>query len=135
MSSRDFRGFRSIQEVECWGGKLTSDVRLISLLLVRLPDSVTLASLNVITENCMTYSEFSSCVIESQDTHRSKVRVLVHDLQEGESRMYACSATTVTPQGKAVETQWTLRVFRSSKCGQAKIFIFSLFLFYIVSNI
>ena len=115
MTSRDFRGIASIQEVECWGGRLNAEVKLISLQLFKLPDSTVLASLNVITHNCMTYSEFSSCVIQPNDTHDSRVIILVHDLKAGESRDYGCTATTVTPQGNAVVTNWKLLLVRNSK--------------------
>lgn len=112
MTSRDFRGITSIQEVDCWGGRLNSDVKLISLQIFKLPESTLLASLNVYTNNCMTYGDFSSCVIDQTDIHKSRVRVLVHDLEEGEHREYGCTATTVTPQGSAVVTNWKMVVRR-----------------------
>ena len=115
MTSRDFRGISSIQEVECSGGSLNSDVKLISLQLFELPDSTVLASLNVYTNNCMTFSDYSSCTVHPADTHKSKLRILVHDLEEGESREYGCTANTVNPLGNVIFRNWKLLVRRHSK--------------------
>lgn len=115
MLARDFRGIPSIQEVECWGGNLGSDVKLISLQLFKLPESSVLASLNAISNNCMTFGEFSSCRIHPADTHKSRLRILVHDLEEGENREYGCTANTVNPLGNAVFRNWKLTVKRSSE--------------------
>ena len=115
MTSRDFRGIFSIQEVECLGENLDVDVKLISLQLFKLPEPTVLASLNVISDSCMTFSEFSSCMIHPTATHKSRVRILVHDLEEGERREYGCTATTVTPLGNAVTQNWKLVLKRSSK--------------------
>ena len=115
MTARYFRGIHSIQEVECWGVDLNTDVKLISLQLFELPQSSVLASLNVITKNCMTYGEFSSCVIHPSDSHQSRLRVLVHDLEEGGSREYGCTANTVDPQGNAIFKNWKILLRRISK--------------------
>ena len=115
MTSRDFRGIPSIQEVECRGGPLNPDVKLISLQLLKVPDATVLASLNVYTNNCMTYGDFSSCSIHPTDTHKSYVRILVHDLQEGEGRMYGCTANTVNPKGDVSFINWKRLVERGSK--------------------
>ena len=116
MTSRDFRGIPSIQEVECWGGNLNSEVKLISLQLFKLPESTVLASLNVITNSCLTFSEFSSCRIHSTNTHRSLLRMLVHDLEEGDSREYGCTANTVNQLGNSIYENWKLILRRNSKC-------------------
>lgn len=115
MTSRDFRGISGIQEVECFGETLDVDLKLISLQLFRLPESTVLASLNVISNNCMTFGDYSSCRLHPADTHKSRVRVLVHDLEEGEGREYGCTATAVTPLGNAVTQNWKLFLRRSSK--------------------
>ena len=115
MTSRDFRGIHSIQEVECWGADLNTDVKLISLQLFELPQSNVLASLNVFTNNCMTYGEFSSCVIHPSESHRSRLRVLVHDLEEGESREYGCTSNTINPQGNSIYKNSKILLRRNSK--------------------
>lgn len=115
MTSREFRGIPSILEVECWGGYLNSDVKLISLQIFRLPETTILASLNVLTNNCMTFGDFSSCVVNRTDNHKSRVRVLVHDLKEGEAREYGCTANTVNPLGNSIYKNWKLLLVRKSK--------------------
>ena len=115
MGSRDFRGIPSIQEVECWGGNLDSDVKLMSLHMYKLPDSTVLASLNVYTSSCMTFGDYASCVIHPTDTHKSKIRVLVHDLDAGNSREYGCTANTLNSMGNPMVSTWKLLVKKNSK--------------------
>ena len=115
MTSRDFRGIPSIQEVECSGGSLNSDVKLISLQMFKLPETTVLASLNVYTNNCMAFSEFSSCMIRPAEIHKSHLRILVHDLEEGEIREYGCTANTINPLGNSLYKNWKIVLKRNSK--------------------
>lgn len=115
MAARHFRGIPSIQEVECWGGKLDSDAKLMSLQMYRNSESSVVASLNLYTTNCMTYGDFSSCAIDRHDPHRSKLRVLVHDLDEGEGRRFGCIAISMMPSGKTKTSTWSLLVKRNSE--------------------
>ena len=117
MTSRIFKGIPSLQEVECSGGGLKPEVTLLSLQMHRLSDSQTLASLNVFLKTCVTVSSYSSCAIDSGDTHRSRLRVLVDDLAEGESRGYGCTVNTVQSVGNPVTLNWTIHIRRDSKCG------------------
>lgn len=97
------------------GDYLKPEVKLISLKLVQLPESTVLASLNLYTENCMTYGDYASCIINTSYVHKSKLRVLVHDLEEGESREFGCVANTVNAQGDPVLEDWKTVVARISK--------------------
>ena len=115
MTSRDFKGFPSLQEVECWAGFLEAEVRLLSLRLFRESDKFVLASLNILTNNCVTFGDYSSCMIDSSDTHNSRVRVLVFDLEEGESRRYGCLASTINAIGQPETDTWSILVRRKSK--------------------
>ena len=115
MTVRHFRGFSSIQEVECWGGNLDSDLKLMSLQMYKFSDSAVLASLNLYTKSCMTYSDFSSCVINPMDAHKSRLRLLVHDLLEGESRKYRCTVVGVKPTGITKTSTWSITVTHYSK--------------------
>ena len=117
MGSRDFQDIPSLQEVECWGGNLESDVKLMSLQMYTLPDTTVLASLNVYTSNCMTFGDYASCIIHPTDTHKSKIRVLVHDLEAGESREYGCTANTLNSMGNPMVSTWRYLVTRDSKYG------------------
>ena len=116
LTSRDFKGFPSLQELECSGGNLEPEVKLLSLQMHRLSDNKALASLNVFSNTCVTLGDFSSCVIDNVDTHKSRLRVLVFDLEEGESREYGCSVNTVNSFGVTKLTKWKYRVERKSEC-------------------
>ena len=87
MTSRDFKGIPSLQEVECKGENLKPDVKLLSLKMYRVSDNTVLASRNVFKNSCLTEDDFSSCFVDTRDTHQSKLRVLVDDLEAGESRV------------------------------------------------
>ena len=116
MTSRIFRGIPSLQELECTGRSLKPEVKLLALQLYMLPDHELLASLNGYSNNCVTFGEYSSCVVDSTDTHKSRLRILVADLTEGESRRYKCTATTVDSYGLSKIITWNIVVRRISKC-------------------
>ena len=118
ITSRDFKGIPSIQEVECWGEGLKPEVKLLSLKLYRVSDNYVLASLNIYANTCLTYNDFSSCYVNSVDTHKSRLKALVHDLEEGESRRYGCKATVVQSEGDASELKWSTVVRRRSEYMQ-----------------
>ena len=112
MTSRDFKGIHSLQEVECSGEALRPEVKLLSLQLHRLSDNTALAFLNTYTNNCMTFGDFSSCFIDPNDAHNSRLRVLVYDLHEGESRDYGCTVNTMDPYGNTKMSNWKITVRR-----------------------
>jgi hypothetical protein len=115
MSWREFKGIPSIQEVQCWGQGLKPEVKLISLKLFRATDDFVLASLNVFTNTCQTYSDYSSCVVDTANTHRSLLKVLVYDLEEGESRKYGCKVVTIDSDGDPKELNWFIVITRRRK--------------------
>ena len=119
MVTRDFKGFPSIQEVECRGNGLNPEVKLLSLRLYRTSDNFVLASLNVFADSCLTYTDYSSCSVNTRDTHKSRVRVLVSDLEEGGSRRFGCKATVVGSEGEANKMLWSILVTRQSKYRQS----------------
>ncbi|XP_025101732.1 uncharacterized protein LOC112568586 isoform X19 [Pomacea canaliculata] len=112
MTVQIFKSFPSILEVECWGGYLAAEVKLISLRLFRVSDHSLNAFVNPLTSECKTYEEFSSCVIDPVDSRRSKVRVLVADLEEEERREYGCTATSFGPLGDTHTEKWFLNISR-----------------------
>ena len=116
MTSRVFKGISSLQEVECSGTSLKPEVKLLSLQIHRLLDRKALASLNIYLDACVTLGDFSSCFIDNEDTHKSRLKVLVDDLAEGESRGYGCTVVTVQSFGSPKTSNWTLYVRRNSKC-------------------
>ena len=115
MTSRKFKGFPSLLEVECSGETLKPEMKLISLQIHRLVDSTAIASLNVHTGSCITLGDFSSCVMGSVDANKSRLRILVDDLEEGESREYGCVVTAVSSFGNAEVTNWKILINRRRK--------------------
>ena len=123
MVSRVFKGIPSLQEVECSGRSLEPEMKLLSLQIHRLSDSKALASLNIYLNACVTLGDFSSCLIDSVDTHNSRLMVLVDDLSEGERRGYGCTVVTVKSFGTPRTSNWTLYIKRNSKCFCYCLFI------------
>ena len=80
-----------------------------------LPDHVLLATLNVISNTCVTLGEMSSCVVNKTDSHKSKLRILVSDLKEEESRQYKCTGNTLDSYGLTDTVTWEILVTRYSK--------------------
>ena len=117
MTSRDFKGIPSLQEVECLGGSLKPDLKLLSLKIYTTADNSVLGSLNVITNTCLTYGDFSSCFLHTGDSRWSRLRVLVPDLQEGESREYGCKVSAINSEGDTMVSTWSLFVTRRRECG------------------
>lgn len=114
MTSRNFRGIPEIQEVECWGGNLEADVSLLTLKLFDVSDDTIVAFLKHFSSECTAYGEFASCAIDAADTRRSKLRVLVADLAENETRIYGCVASVL----RGTETEkitWKLPITLSRK--------------------
>ena len=115
MTTKEFKGIPSIQEVECWGAGIKPELKLMSLKLFKNEDRSVLASVNVITNTCLTYTDYSSCFVDTVDTHRSRLRVLVYDLEEGGSREYGCTALALRTTGDASELTWSVLVTHTSK--------------------
>lgn len=91
MEVQTFRGISLIQEVICSGSHLDAEVEVISLKLYRVSDNSVLAFVSHVSNECKTFGEFSSCVVDSTDTRRTKLRVLVPDLAEGEMEQLGCT--------------------------------------------
>lgn len=89
------------------------EVKLLSLTMTDADDTV-LATLNVITNSCLTSNGYSSCHIDLNTSHRSTLKVLVSNLEDGESRKYGCQANTIDTRGATDATTWYTIVTR--KC-------------------
>ena len=88
-----------------------------SLKLYTVHDGKVQASLNVFANNCLTYADYSSCSVDTRDTHKSRLRLLVHDLEEGESREYGCRALALRNTGDESELTWSILVTRKRECS------------------
>ena len=116
MTVRYFKGFRSLQEIECSPARLNAEVKILSIKMFTVPGDTVLAHANPVTNECLTFKEFSSCKIDTSDTRKSGLRVLVSDLEEGESRQYGCKATSFGSLGDTETSTWYLTVNRKSEC-------------------
>ena len=115
MTVRDFLGFPSLQEVECSGESFKAGVDLLSLKLFQTSDNAILAIIYPLKNTCKTFSEFSSCDINTGDSRKSLVRTLVSDLEEGERTRLGCNVTTFLQDGHAQMYSWFMTVHRKSK--------------------
>ena len=97
------------------------EVKLLSLQMYKLPGNIPLASLNVISNTCVTLGDFASCEINNVDTHGSKLRILVFDLEEGESRNFECTANTLNSFGSSKTFSWQILIRRVSKYSYRRI--------------
>lgn len=114
MTVRNYRGFPSLQEVECWGGDLEAEVRLLTLKMYDVSDNAVVAFVNIYENRCVAYGEFASCVINTPDAKRSKLRVLAADLVENQTRVYGCIAN-VLRDTEADKITWTVSVRMNRK--------------------
>ena len=121
MSVRLFKGFPSLQEIECTTGNLKAEVNVFSLKLFTVPENGMLAHANPVKNECVTFEEYSSCEIDSSDTRNSRLRVLVSDLREGERRKYGCTASSFGPFGETNVARWSLVVKRNSEYGNEDV--------------
>lgn len=110
MTSNDFKGFPSIQEVGCSGESLEAEVKILSLTMFKTSDNSVLVYANPLTNDCFTGVDFSSCLIDTIDKRNSRVRVLVYDLQEGETRQYGCNVSSFKHKEQAGTITWSILV-------------------------
>lgn len=107
---RDFHSIPTLQEVECWGGVLETEVKVLSLTIYNISDNSVLGHVNPLTNECVTFRYFSSCFIDTRDTRQTKLRVLVYDLGENESRKYGCNCTSFRSVGEAEKVTWSVLI-------------------------
>ena len=115
MAVRNFKGFLSLQEVECSAGNVKADLKVFSLKMFSMPENIVLATANPVIDECVTFTVFSSCSIDRVDTRRSKLRVLVSDMEEGEVRRYGCRVNSFDSFGDTVTSTWSISVERQSE--------------------
>ena len=106
--------------MECTSEVLSSDVDVFQMTLFALGDVKFTAYVNPLKGECLTSLTFSSCVIEDNDSRRTKVRSLVLDLEVDESRDYGCNVSTSKGPGEAIGTTgWRITVRSISECAGA----------------
>ena len=119
LSWSPFQGFHDLQEVVCSAEPLPPDSDVMSMVLfsdaLDKGDKTVLAAVNLKKGECSTAAEFTSCRIAHSDSRRSRLRALVADLTEGQSRVYGCNVSALV-SGVRMETfSWSLTVRRLSE--------------------
>lgn len=118
MTVHTFRGIPDLQEVECSGGHLDSEVNILALKLVEESNSSVLAYANPMKKECLTFGEFSSCFLDTTDTRKSRLRILVSDLAVGQTRMYGCVVSSWKSLGVTETLKWSVAVTGQRKSQQ-----------------
>lgn len=115
LVSKLFLGSHDIQEVECSGAALPTDVDLVTMVLHSPPSDRALAYVNLQTRHCSTSEMFVSCVMDDRDSRQTKLRALVTNLPEGAARMYGCNVTAVKDGWKVKAFSWSLTVIHQTR--------------------
>ena len=112
MTFKQFQGHEGIYEVECSSDLLDSNTNLRDMVLYNVATDEALASVNVKSKECFTRAGYVSCGFQRFWPSRAKLRVLVVDLQFGESRLFGCNLTS-SPSGSVINTvSWRIVVIR-----------------------
>ena len=115
MTVKFFNGITELQEVECSAASLRPELKLFSLKMFSLSDNAVLATANAMTEECTTFTDYSSCYVDRKDSRKSKIRILVSDMEEGEVRRYGCRVNSFDSLGDTITSTWTITVERKSE--------------------
>ena len=111
LTSRPFQGFHNIRVLECTGSSLDSSVDVMSMVLYTIPQDKVLASVYTLKGECSTSDgNFASCVIDAADSKKTRLRALLTDLLEGETRVYGCNVTSFRSGGRVKIITWSLVV-------------------------
>ncbi|PVD27099.1 hypothetical protein C0Q70_12250 [Pomacea canaliculata] len=94
MVIRAFKGIPSIQEVQCSGQGLGSDITVLGLTLYCVNSSQVLAYVNILNRECSTSSGYSSCFIASDDPGKTRVMTLAAEIDDGRYLDYGCNVTS-----------------------------------------
>ena len=113
LSSRSFKGFHDIQQIQCSAEALPPDSDLFFMVLYQVTDkSKTLGKLNVNRKECSTSEDYVSCEIFESESRRSRLKALIADLAEGQSRVYGCNVTALISGSTTGIMSWSITVYR-----------------------
>lgn len=110
-----FQESPGIQELVCSGEVLNADATVVSMVLFTEFDDDIIATVNIVKEECTTSNVFSSCVISNPETRRSKLRTLIMDLFDDDSRKYGCEISSIKSGERSKSDKWILEVTGYSK--------------------
>ena len=112
---RNFKGHDSLREVECSGKGLNQDVDLLSLSIINKSNGKVFSTLLVFKNACFVTYAFSSCIIDTQNTHLSRLKLLISAPLDGKNLMLVCECNVINLQGKTKAFSWTLIVRKVSE--------------------
>lgn len=111
MRASSFRGIESIQVIECSGNVLHSDIDLFGMTLFTPVDNKILASVNLKSNECVTSHSYSSCLIDSKDTRKTRLLTLVFEWSDDAHRLFGCNVTSFRASQPHL-ISWFIRISR-----------------------
>ena len=114
LTSRSFQGIHELQEIQCSGENLPPDSDLMTMVLYEARSNKVLAAANLKNQECSTSSSYIACHLDT-DSRKSKLKALVDDLAEGQSRVYGCNVSVFVSGFRAQLFSWSISVKRISK--------------------
>lgn len=115
LSSRSFQGFTDIQEIQCLGDSLPPESDVILMLLYQAVDNKIIATMNMKKRECSTLEEYTSCDMVDSDPSKSRLRALITDIAEGQSRVYGCNISVLISGIRMESFSWTITLRHISK--------------------
>ena len=115
MSSRSFQGLHDLQELQCSGENLPQDSDLLTIVLYEVKSNNILAAANVRKQECFTSNSYVACHLDDTHTRSSRLKALVDDLAEGQSRVYGCNASVFASGMRLRSFSWSITVHHISK--------------------
>lgn len=115
LSSRRFLGLQDIHEVECSGQSLHTELDLLTMVFYEVTSDETLGFVNHGKRECTAAHVFVSCDVDDRDARRTRLKALISDLAEGESRAYGCNITAVGTRGRSKLLSWTISIHQISE--------------------
>ncbi|KAL8563675.1 hypothetical protein ACOMHN_035409 [Nucella lapillus] len=110
LKTKPFLGLAHMQELECSVEGLPSGSNLYAMFIYERHRERILSSMDIQNKQCSTSEYFNSCLINSRDPRRSKLRLVISDLSWGERREYGCNASIKTSDGRFKVETWFLTV-------------------------
>ena len=115
MTVGAFRGYPSLQELQCSGENLPAGSDLVYMVLFKQATGKILAFINLRKGECSTAEDYVSCDVDSDDTRRSRLRVLLTDV-DSSATAFGCNVTVIGPGGMLKTLSWWLAVDPIREC-------------------
>lgn len=106
---------QDIHEVECSGQSLHTELDLLTMVFYEVTSDETLGFVNHGKRECTAAHVFVSCDVDDRDARRTRLKALISDLAEGESRAYGCNITAVGTRGRSKLLSWTISIHQISE--------------------